>query len=105
MEPGKLLRVPENPQQSNDGRTSHIGRYMYYRVPSGDYCVIGEKDGHSYFTIIHLEKGTVTQNVVLTDYWHNPPKIIKQMYPSTNTSKLNEKGFINHLVKLLNFNK
>lgn len=78
MERSSLVDIPENPQLSNDGRTAHIGKYCYYRVPSGDYCITGEKSGNFYYTIVHLEKGTVTANVLITGYNFIPPQPIIQ---------------------------
>ncbi len=99
MGPGAIVRIPENPQQSNDGRTSHIGRYIYYRVPSGDYCVTAEKDGHIHYAIIHLEKGTVTQDVAIVDYLYMPPKLGNQ---AINIQKQSGKGLLD---RLSNFSK
>lgn len=91
MERGPLVLIPENPQLSNDGRTSHVGRYIYYRVPSGDYCVTGERNGHFYFTIIHLEQGTVTQDVIIQDY-----SVIPFSYSKPKQNKI-----INTLLRLI----
>lgn len=77
MERSSIVMIPENPQLSNYGRTSHVGRYCYYRVPSGDYCVTGEKAGHFYYTIVHLEQGTVTQDVIITGFSFNPLEYTK----------------------------
>lgn len=73
MEKTSVVSIPENPQLSNDGRTAHVGRYIYYRVPSGYYCITAEKYGHIYFTEVHLRKGTVTSDIVLTDIIYTPP--------------------------------
>lgn len=60
--------LPENPQLANDGRTAQVGRYRYGMVPSGDYCLTGEKEGRMYYTLIHLDQGTVTQDVIIPGY-------------------------------------
>ncbi len=86
---GPIVHIPENPQLSNDGKTSIIGRYIYYRVPSGDYCVVAEKDGHNYFTIVHLEKGTVTHDILLTDYIS---PVIKKSVLQTIKSSMDQKS-------------
>jgi hypothetical protein len=68
IERTSVVEIPENPQLANDGRTAQVGRYRYGRVPSGDYCITGEKDGHVYYALIHLDQGTVTQDVIIPEY-------------------------------------
>ena len=69
----RLVRIPENPQQSNDGRTSRIGRYSFHRVPSGYYCVTAEKEGHHYFSLVNIIKGTYTNDIVI-HFVYMPPR-------------------------------
>jgi PGF-CTERM protein len=69
----KIVKVPENPQKSNDGRTAAIGTYTYERIPWGLYNVTAEKDGHMYFAIVNLTKGTATHNVAIPDFVYVAP--------------------------------
>ncbi|MCD1296132.1 PGF-CTERM sorting domain-containing protein [Methanocella sp. CWC-04] len=68
-----IVKVPENPQLSNDGRTAAIGTYTYERIPWGTYNVTAEKDGHIYFAMVNLTKGTYTANVAIPDYVYVAP--------------------------------
>jgi hypothetical protein len=81
-----IVKIPENPQQSNDGRTAAVGMYTYYRVPWGLYNVTAEKEGHVYYAVFALgpssvtgvtgfsgEIGTATHNIALPDYAYMPP--------------------------------
>lgn len=72
---GKILKAPDNPQLTNDGRTAAIGMYTFTYVPEGDYNVTGEKDGHVYYRIIQVVRGrgTVTANVAIPDYVYIVP--------------------------------
>jgi hypothetical protein len=67
------LRSPDNPQFSSDGRTSAIGTYTYTFVPQGQYNLTAEKDGHMYFAMVNVEKGTFTANVAIPDYVYVVP--------------------------------
>jgi PGF-CTERM protein len=83
----KILKIPENPQQSNDGRTAAVGMYTYYRVPWGLYNVTAEKEGHVWYAVFALgpnyitgapssmsgEIGTATHNIAIPDYAYMPP--------------------------------
>lgn len=72
-----LVHIPENPQLSNDGRTSFTGRYCFLKVPSGCYCVTAEMNGHHYFTLVKVTKGTQTHNIVIPDYFYIQPTFRK----------------------------
>jgi len=86
------VKIPENPQKSNDGRTAAIGMYTYYRVPWDVYNVTGEKENHSWYAMFVLgpwptdvdaytnatyvpasEYGTATHNIAIPDYSYIPP--------------------------------
>jgi PGF-CTERM protein len=88
----KILKIPENPQLSNDGRTAAVGMYTYYRVPYDVYNVTAEKEGHIYYAVFCLgpfpseveaytnatdipasEYGTATHNIAIPDYSYIPP--------------------------------
>ena len=88
----KILKIPENPQLSNDGRTAAVGMYTYYRVPYDVYNVTAEKEGHMYYAVFCLgpfpyevdayknstenpasEYGTATHNIAIPDYSYIPP--------------------------------
>ncbi|WP_174591277.1 PGF-CTERM sorting domain-containing protein [Methanocella conradii] len=88
----KIVKIPENPQLSNDGRTAAIGMYTYFRVPEDVYNVTGEKDGHVYYAVFCLgswpgdvkayqnateippcEFGTATHNIAIPDYVYISP--------------------------------
>jgi len=84
-----IVKIPENPQQSNDGRTAAVGMYTYYRVPWGLYNVTAEKEGHVYYAVFVLgpnyatsaagsqnfngEIGTATHNIAIPDYAYMAP--------------------------------
>ena len=84
-----IVKIPENPQQSNDGRTAAVGMYTYYRVPWGLYNVTAEKQGHVYYAVFVLgpntatqiagaknfngEIGTATHNIAIPDYAYMAP--------------------------------
>ncbi len=84
-----IVKIPENPQQSNDGRTAAVGMYTYYRVPWGLYNVTAEKEGHLYYAVFLLgphnatdtagqanfngEIGTATHNIAIPDYAYMAP--------------------------------
>ncbi|MCD1293435.1 carboxypeptidase regulatory-like domain-containing protein [Methanocella sp. CWC-04] len=68
-----ILKSPDNPQLSNDGKTAAIGTYTYTFVPQGQYNVTAEKDGHMYFAMVDVEKGTYTANVAIPDYVYVVP--------------------------------
>jgi hypothetical protein len=72
---GAKLRSFDNPQLTNDGSTAAIGMYTFTYVPTGDYNVTGEMDGHVYYRIIHVAPGigTVTANVAIPDYAYIVP--------------------------------
>ncbi len=63
-----MLRSPDNPQLTNEGRTATIGTYTYTYVPAGLYNLTAEKDGHFGFALVNVTVGTYTANVVLPDY-------------------------------------
>jgi len=70
----KLVRAPENPQQTvSRPEIAAIGTYTYYRVPSGQYNLTAEKadssgNVHLWFAWVNLTVGTATNNVALPDY-------------------------------------
>ncbi|MGA9140082.1 MAG: carboxypeptidase-like regulatory domain-containing protein [Methanocella sp.] len=68
-----MLRSPDNPQWTNDGRTATIGTYTFTYVPAGLYNLTAEKDGHEYFAMVNVTAGTYTANVVLPDYVYIVP--------------------------------
>ncbi len=70
---GQLVRIPENPQQSGDGRGIALGSYNYYRVPLGQYTVTAEKEGHKLSVSINLVGNGVTADIALSDYTYNAP--------------------------------
>jgi hypothetical protein len=63
-----IVRCPDNPQLSSDGRTATIGTYTFVYVPQGDFNVTAEKDGHIYYAVISVDQGTTTANVAIPDY-------------------------------------
>ena len=87
-----IVKIPENPQQSNDGRTAAVGMYTYYRVPWGLYNVTAEKEGHLYYAVFVLgpntavatagatnfngEIGTATHNIAIPDYAYMAPAVV-----------------------------
>jgi hypothetical protein len=68
-----VLRSPDNPQLTNDGRTATIGTYTFTYVPAGHYNLTAEKDGNEYFAMVNVTAGTYTANVVLPDYVYIMP--------------------------------
>ena len=85
-----IVKIPENPQQSNDGRTAAVGMYTYYRVPWGLYNVTAEKEGHCILRSLPAwsaqrysdtagqanfngEIGTATHNIAIPDYAYMAP--------------------------------
>lgn len=68
-----IVKVPENPQLSNDGRTGPLGIYTYERIPWGLYNVTAEKDNHLWFAHVNLTAGTYTANVAIPDYVYTAP--------------------------------
>ncbi len=77
----------DNPQLTNNGSTGAPGMYTFYNVPYGAYNVTGEKDGHSWFSVLILgpgdayanatfkpgsEYGTATHNIAIPDYDYKP---------------------------------
>ena len=96
-----IVKIPENPQQSNDGRTAAVGMYTYYRVPWGLYNVTAEKNGHIYYAVFALgpssitgvnnlngEIGTATHNIVIYDFadFDFPPPMINDATPTPSTT-------------------
>lgn len=63
-----IIRLPDNPQLTNDGSTAAIGTYTFSRVPKGTYNLTAEKDGHVYFAMVYMNVGTYTANVAFPDY-------------------------------------
>jgi protocatechuate 3,4-dioxygenase beta subunit len=60
-----IIRIPENPQLSNDGRTSSIGQFIYRRVPLGTYILTAEKNGYKGKAIVNLKNKSIKNNLVL----------------------------------------
>jgi len=85
LENQKLVKSPENPQQTvSRADIAAIGTYTYYRVPSGIYNLTAEKTDnagnvHIWFAIVNLTVGTATNNVALPDY------VVPQAQPATPT--------------------
>ncbi|CAJ37673.1 carboxypeptidase-like regulatory domain-containing protein [Methanocella arvoryzae] len=63
-----VLRAPDNPQLTSDGRTAAIGTYTFSRVPRGTYNLTAERDGHVYYAMVYMNVGTYTANVAFPDY-------------------------------------
>ena len=67
---GNIVRMPQNPQQSNDGRTAAVGSFMFTRVPLGDYVIMAEKDGHEGFASVEIKNGVgiAKGDIIIRDY-------------------------------------
>jgi hypothetical protein len=86
-----VLKIPENPQLSNDGRTAPTGLFAFYYVPVGNYMVVAEKKGDSNIynnsSIINIDQGTGTCLITLSDYdmskeHYTPKYLIPMKIPS-----------------------
>jgi hypothetical protein len=69
---GQIFNIPENPQLTNDGRTSAIGSYLFDNVPDGQYTVTGEKDGHSASAIATIDQNGAHVDIYIQGYSYIP---------------------------------
>jgi hypothetical protein len=79
-----LLKIPENPQLSNDGRSAPCGSFVFASVPKGNYNLTVEKDGYTNSSIINLEQGTVTKFIDLSNYEFIRPEMIYHTNPASS---------------------
>lgn len=86
-----LLKIPENPQQSNDGRTAPAGLFAFNYIPVGNYMVVAEKNEYNSvyrnYSIIDLDQGTGTCIITISDYdrsklQYTPMNLIPMKIPS-----------------------
>lgn len=86
-EKDNLLKIPENPQQSNDGRTAPAGLFAFNYIPVGNYMVVAEKKEYNNYSIINIDQGTGTCLITLSDYdmseeQYSPKYLIPMKIPS-----------------------
>jgi hypothetical protein len=84
-----MLRAPDNPQLTNEGRTATIGTYTFTYVPAGVYNLTAEKDGQVYFAVVYMTVGTYTANVAFPDYVYTariPPTLTPTPLPTAASS-------------------
>lgn len=63
---GKIVNIPENPQQTNDGRTSTIGNYNFMEVPPGNYIITADKDGKKGSVSVDFNSNSETIDIVIS---------------------------------------
>lgn len=57
---------PSNPRLTISRKEiGEIGFYEFSRIASGNYCITAERNGKSYFTIVNVTKGTLTQDILI----------------------------------------
>jgi hypothetical protein len=65
---GQVFNIPENPQLTNDGRTSATGSYHFANVPNGQYTVTGEKNGHTASAIVTIGENGAHADLYIQGY-------------------------------------
>lgn len=74
----KELKIPENPQNANDGTTSAVGLYCFERVPQGIYLINAQSEGKYSSSLANVIQGTVTSDVLIPGYTYSKPVLIKK---------------------------